>query len=187
MVRFYELFFDDDLTRWQLGIARRFADGTPVDIWAYRRCTFIESPQPVPFEVTRAGKSVDYNDTAFSATVVSERLAEIWKSFTPDSIQLLQAEIARSSGVWYVANILDCVDCIDHARSLIKYCPPDDPDRPSKPRSVMKMVIDCAKAEGHHLFRIAEWKVATIVSAELREVMEEGGVSGVEYWPASEE
>jgi hypothetical protein len=187
MVRFYELSFDDDLTRWQLGLARRFADGTPVDIWAYRRCTIIESSRPVPLEVTRAGKEVDYNDTAFSATVVSERLAEIWKSFTPGRIQLLPAEIARSSSVWYVANFLDCVDCIDHARSRIKYCPADDPDRPLKPRAVMRMVIDCARAEGHHLFRVVDWKVAVIVSAELREAMEERGFSGVEYEPASEE
>jgi hypothetical protein len=49
------------------------------------------------------------------------------------------------------------------------------------------MVIDCARAEGHHLFRVADWKVAVIVSAELREAMEERGFSGVEYEPASEE
>lgn len=154
MVRFYELHFDDDLTRWQLGLARRFADGTPVDIWAYRRCTIVESSRPVSLEVTHAGKEVDYNDTAFSATVVSERLAEIWKSLTPDRIQLLPAEIARSSRAWYVANLLDCVDCIDHARSRIKYCPADDPDRPLKPRSVMRMVITAARRRGITCFEL---------------------------------
>ena len=181
---FYKLTFDDDLTRWQLRISRQFPDGTSIDVWAYRKCQDVHHKRPVPFEIARAGLPVDYNETAFSAIVVSAKLGQIWKSFAPNSVQLLSAKIVNSEEEWHIANIRDCVDCLDHARSLIKYCSTDDPDRPGKPRSVMRLVIDPEKAKGHHLFHVSDWKVVTIVSAELKQAMEYAEISGVEYVPA---
>ena len=184
---FYKLTFDDDLTRWQLRIGRKFSDGVLIDLWAYRRCQPVEHRLPVPFEISHPGRSVDYNETAFSAIVVSSRLGQVWKEFASNSLQLITAEIVNSKTGWHIANIQDCVDCLDHTRSLIQYFPSDAADRPGKPRSVIKLVIDPEKARGHHLFHISDWRVVTIVSAELKRAMESTDISGVEYLPICEE
>ena len=182
MTMYYEMIMEVDNPCWSIEVKDHFPDGSKIDIWAYMRCEMLEAPQPVPLEVQEDGPQVDFNPTAFSAIVVSSRMADIIESVSPTEIQRIPALI-DAPGDWEVLNILSCVDCIDRERSIIKYFEPDRPIRPNKPRDIPKLVLDEEKAEGHHIFHPKDWEVAEIVSEEVKMALEACNITGIEYWP----
>jgi hypothetical protein len=170
-----------DEERWHLAVMDNFADSSEVDIWAYHRCTLLDRPKPVPFRIQVEGKRVDYNPTAFSATVVSRRMADLIEGVAPWDIQRIPAIVQEDRGEWEVINILACADCIDHDGSLIQYYPENHPTKAGKPRGVVRLILDPARIQGHHIFHPAGWHVATIVSDVLKAKLEELGATGIEY------
>jgi hypothetical protein len=183
---FYELVMNDD-DRWHLKIARHFADGSPVDIWAYSRCERLFNPQPVPFSLDVDGVPVDYTPTAFGAIVVSARMADAIAQTAPNDVQRIPA-IIDSDAEWEVLNILPSPDCIDHDASVIQYFPEDpakcgvNADKAGQPRGVIKLVIDPGAVGGHHVLRPKGWSVVPIVSQAVKDSLDSLGVTGVEYW-----
>lgn len=75
----------------------------------------------MPFSMHILGKQVDYNQTAFGAMVVSHRMAESIADIAPGDVQRIPAIIDAAEGSWEVFNVLTCMDCIDHRRSVIHY------------------------------------------------------------------
>lgn len=87
MSKYYQLAIGADEKAWHLAIRDVFADGTPVDIWAYRGCRRLRNPKPVPFAIQVDGDRIDYYPSAFCTTVVSRRLADLWERLAGDDIQ----------------------------------------------------------------------------------------------------
>ena len=172
--------------RWGISVRKEFPNGDPVDIWAYSRGQILDNPRPVPIEVGAGGPIVDYNPTAFCTTVVSHRTAEIITSVAGSDIQRIPTDFPDGDGEWEVINVLPTIDCIDHERSVIQYYPPDHPEKPNKPRGVVKLIIDRDRVGGHHIFRPKDWTVINIISETLRQRLDEAKVTGVEYWPVTE-
>lgn len=174
-----------DEDRWHLEIEEHFSDGTPVDIWGYSRCLAIDNPKPVPFRIQVEGTRVDYTPTAFLATVVSRRMVEVLERMAPKDIQRIPALVDGKNSEWEVINILSCVDCIDHAASLIQYYPSNHPTNPGEPRGVLRLVLEPSRIGDHHIFHPKDWQVATIVSSVVKTALEEIGSTGIEYIPVT--
>lgn len=172
--------------RWALAIERQYPDGREVDIWAYSMGQ-PAAKDAVPFVVDVDGEIVDFNPTAFGSIVVSSEMAEILFRFASSEIQRIPAVVRGAVGDWEVLNVVSIVDCIDHERSKIQYFPLDHPEKPGKPRGIMKLVLDSDRAKGHHVFKPMDWLVATIVSADVKTALEDAGITGVEYWPATDD
>lgn len=170
---------------WHLKLKETFEDGSPIDIWAYCGGA-VESPKPVPFGIQVNGPRVDYNPTAFLATVVSKRLAQLWESLGDGEIQRIPAVVDGDDGEWEVVCLLTCVDCIDHTKSKITYHSANDSENPGKPRGVLKLVIDPSRVDGHEIFQPTDWEVVTIVSEKVKEAMEAAAMTGVDFWLVSE-
>lgn len=171
--------------RWHLSLLDTFPDGSAVDIWAYR-CKPIENLKPVPFKIQIHGDRVDYNPTAFSAIVVSRRLADAIEAIAPNDIQRIPAAIEGHTGEWEVLNILTCVDCIDHDRSIIQYYPANHPTRPGKPRGVVRLILDPTDIGDKHIFHPKDWPVSVVISDILKAVFESSSISGIEYIPTTD-
>lgn len=171
-------------SRWLLSICHHFPDNTPVDKWAYSVCQVVSNPSPVPVKVKSTGDIVDYNQTAFGVLVVSEKMADIVESLAPSEVQCIPV-LFDAPGTWKVLNILNCVDCIDHNRSVIDYSPWDHAEKPRKPNGVRKLVIDPERAGDANMFRPRDWKVAEVVSERMREAFDSVGITGIEYWPVT--
>jgi len=171
-------------SRWLLSICHHFPDNTPVDKWAYSVCQVVSNPSPVPVKVKSTGDIVDYNQTAFGVLVVSEKMADIVESLAPSEVQCIPV-LFDAPGTWKVLNILNCVDCIDHNRSVIDYSPWDHAEKPGKPRGGRKLVIDPERAGDANMFRPRDWKVAEVVSERMREAFDSVGITGIEYWPVT--
>ena len=172
--------------RWTLAIARQFPDGREVDIWAYSMGQ-PAADDTVPFVVDVDGEIVDYNVTAFGSIVVSSKMAEILCRIASTEIQRIPAAVRGADGDWEVLNVVSVVDCIDHDRSRIQYFPLDHAEKPAKPRAIIKLVLDLDRAKGHHVFKPMDWLVATIVSADVKAALEDAGITGVEYWPTTDD
>jgi hypothetical protein len=186
MSKFYELAVGNDVDAWHLEAKDEFADGSPVDLWAYSRCERVDRPKPVPFAIQYDGVRIDHYETAFCVTVVSRRLAELWQDLASDDIQRIPAEVDGDSGEWEVINIVACVDCIDHTLSRITYYPTNHPEKPGKPRGVLRLALNPDRIGPHNVFHPRDWEVVTIVSNRVRQAMCEMGISGVDYWQVTE-
>jgi hypothetical protein len=182
MARYYHFEYGDP-KGWHLAIKDFFADGTPVDIWAYRGGRLLENPETVPFAIQVDGSRVDYYRGAFCTVVVSKRLADLWQSICPSDIQRIPANVDGDTGEWEVVVVVPVIDCIDHQRSVIQYYPPNHPEKANQPRSVFQLVLDASRIGDHDLFHPKGWEVATVVSERVKNAMQAMGATGTEYWP----
>jgi len=179
-----------DETRWHLAIARKFASGRDVDIWAYSRCESLTDAEPIPFDIDVDGTPVDFTPTVFGAIVVSLRFARAVHAVAPADIQRIPA-LVDSPQSWEVLNVLPSPDCIDHASSIIQYYPDDpaecgvNPDKAGQPRGVAKLVLSPDMVGDHHIFRPAHWQVATIVSDQIKNALVEICATGIEFCPVT--
>jgi hypothetical protein len=167
---------------WILSPKLCYDDGSELDEWAFQRGVRIEGDRPIPFKLLQEGTRLDFNPTAFSPIVFSRRMAEFLDEVAPGEIQRLPARIdGERDGDWEVINVLTCLDCIDHDRSIIQYRPANDSHRPGKPRGVIKLVIKTDVARGHHVFLPQDWELALIGSQVVRDGLEAMGATGVKY------
>ena len=186
---FYKLVMCND-ARWHLAIARQFPSGRDVDVWAYSRCEPVSDPESVPFDVDVEAEPVDFSPTAFGATVVSERFADAVHALAPNDIQRIPATV-DSPQTWQILNVLPSTNCIDHSSSVIQYYPDDpaecgsSPEKAGQPRGVVKLVISPELVGEHHIFRPAQWQVATIVSEQIKNALTDLRATGVEFWPVT--
>lgn len=180
-MRYYELVMGCE-DRWTISLNRTFDNGDTIDIWQYSRCEAVENTRPVPCRVKVAGTEVDYCPTSFGALVVSSPMADVIAGLSEAHVQTIPASIEGHSSSWKILNILACIDCIDHEQSQIYYHPPSHREKPNKPRGVVKLAIDPGRANGHHIFRLTEWRVAVIVSEKMRDRLEDANMQGLEYW-----
>jgi hypothetical protein len=122
----------------------------------------------------------DFSYDVFSGVIASARLSRAFAEFGGDDVQLIPAAIPGHDG-FHVVNVLACVDAIDHDRSVIQYRDLDETHRPGEPRGVVRLVIDPAKAEGRHVFRLHEWRVALIVSEDFKLRVEAEQMTNMEF------
>jgi hypothetical protein len=174
------------LDLWALAPRLDSTDGDQVDVWAYRRSMPVDGPRPVPIEILRDDykQSAEFNLGLYGVIVVSGRVGDLLRSFQPSiNAQYIPADISGVEGEWEVLNLLDAVDCLDHAKSKIRYHDDSHLTKPGKPRSVERMIIDGDRAAGHELFRLVDWMGTVVASKRLKSLMESEGVTGVQYLP----
>ncbi|MDP1562027.1 MAG: hypothetical protein Q8M16_11670 [Pirellulaceae bacterium] len=179
MAEYFKVAMDDE-RRWHLEL---LAVKPPIDIWA---CCQVDVSLPVKFGVLVPGLKVDYNPSCFAIPVVSKRFADVLQSISPDEIQRLPASVDNDPNNWKVLNVVSKVDCIDYARSSIQSYPQDHPEKPGKPRGVLRLVIDKNLAKGHHVFRAKDWEVVLIVSNDVKAALARLPVTGLEFIPVSD-
>lgn len=126
---------------------------------------------------------MDYNEEGFGTPLVRKRLADAVAPIAGADIQRIPATVEGDVGEWEILNVLACVDCIDHGRSQITYYPDNDPRYPRKPRGVLELIISPAKASGYHMFRVSDWRVAVLVSEQVKDAVEAIGATGVQFTP----
>lgn len=187
---YFELLYDQsDVNMWHLHIDPELPDGTWWDVWAFTRCERISDPTPVTAMVDKVGHEVDFNFASFNIPIVSRRLGNLIASAAGHNVQRMPVSIAGRQLEWEALNVLNCVDCLDHKRSIIDYYPQalsdpivtKSPGRAGKPRGVRKLAIDGRRVGEFHVFRIKHWEVPIIVSQDVRDKMLHEGISGIRF------
>jgi hypothetical protein len=112
-------------------------------------------------------------------------MADVIERTAPNDLQRIPVVIDGEQGGWEIINVLPCVDCIDRQASLMQYYPADHPAKAGKPRGVIRLVLDPSRIGSHHIFHPKDWRVATIVSEDVRNALDEIGATGMEYVPVT--
>jgi hypothetical protein len=83
-----------------------------------------------------------------------------------------------------ILNVIEVVECFDHARSVYTVWPEDDEfgHRAGALRMVAVLCVD-ARAAGHDLFRVAEWPFALLASERLKLALESARMTGLQFIP----
>ncbi|WP_350208195.1 DUF1629 domain-containing protein [Botrimarina sp.] len=168
---------------WILGPHKSADDQYESDVWAFSRCQRVTKVlRPLQFDVDQQGEVTDFNATVFGAIVVSERCKEMIRGVCgPADIEFLAADVSGAIGRWHVANLLACVDCLDHTLSKIRYYDEQHPRKPGKPRSVERIVLRSHLIAERHLFRLADWPCTVIASDFFKSRFESEGLTGIEF------
>jgi hypothetical protein len=141
-------------------------------------------PQPqLTLPLRRRGDEVDFNFCDFDMVVVPSVLSAQLDAFVGSAIQRIPVTIEGQSEGFEILNVCDLVQCVDESRSLLTKWTADDsrPERIGQFRMIAKLKIDRTAASGHHIFRVAGWPIALIVSEDVKKLLESRRVSGLEY------
>jgi len=150
-----------------------FTRGMPVDVTG--RLT-------IPLR--RPGTALDFTLADFDMPVVRTDLGRDLAALCGDQVQLIPADVESENEQYSILNITRALACLDDARSGVTYWTEPDgrPDKVGEYRMVLNPHVDPARIHAEHIFRIAGWKIAMIVSEEARSVL--GGATGAVFEPA---
>jgi hypothetical protein len=108
-------------------------------------------------------------------------MAEALLNLAREQVQLIPVRVDGFDDNAFIVNVLSEVRCVDEARSTFQKFLPGNTVRPDKIgqyEMITKLSVDPRLAEGFEIFRPWGWKVATIISERMKEVIEQVGAQG---------
>jgi hypothetical protein len=103
-------------------------------------------------------------------------------------IRVMGEKSGREVGVYYVANFLRRIPCLDLERSIYgRYGEhPEDfevfPEKIGQISHVWKAVLRRKEIGDARLFRVDEWDCIVVVREDVKRAMEEAGITGCWFW-----
>jgi hypothetical protein len=164
---------------WFLGQPVR-EDGAVVDARLFTACRpYGATIQPLRLPVQRPGRPSRVTFGAFDMPVIDAGLVAAISAATPGDVELIPAttdEISELS----IANVLPCLSCIDERRTVgDKWTEADGrPDRVGRYRTIAQLYLDSSRIT-REIFRVYDWNIALIVSAELAAATRLGEIEGL--------
>ena len=184
MARYFELMDDRrPQPRWHLG-SPVDEQGEEIDPWQFKHGKWLELSCMPRFPLDIPGFSLDYCWAAFSIPVVHGRVVEIFERLHVKDVQFIPAHVEGHEGPYFILNALNIIRCIDDARcGEVRYWKPEDnrPDKLGQYRVVSAMRIDPAKVGDARVFRTWGWRVALIISEDLKQALEAKGITGTRF------
>jgi hypothetical protein len=132
----------------------------------------------------------DYPFATSLLPVCSTRLKSLMENLGLENIQYLPLRIIRRDGPkevdgYYIANYLNVIDCLDRERSVYQVWTKDNLlfwekrlQRLGTFRDVTKAVIDSKKIGDAPIFRLWGWEMMVVVRENVKQVIEEAGITG---------
>ncbi|WNG41791.1 hypothetical protein F0U61_04195 [Archangium violaceum] len=170
-------------SRWHLG-APVDEQGQEVDPWQFKKGKVLELEGVLRFPLDVPGEPLDYCWAAFSIPVVQGRVVQLFERLHVQDVQFIPARVEGHEAPCFILNALRIVRCIDDVRSRrVEYWKPEDnrPDKLGEYRVVSGMRIDPARVGDARIFRPWGWRVALIISEELKQAMEQEGLTGTRF------
>lgn len=182
-MKFYRLVADPlATTRWHLR-APVDMSGEEVDPRLFTAGLVTKPTSQLRIPLRRAGDEVDFNFGDFDMVVSPAVINAELETLTGASIERIPVWVQASERNYEILNILKFVRCIDEATSEFTKWTTEDgrPDKTGVYRMFTRLQIQQEAANGNHLFRIAEWPIALIASAQAKAILERHGVTGVGF------
>ncbi|SFR71262.1 hypothetical protein SAMN05428960_0358 [Mitsuaria sp. PDC51] len=181
-MRFYRLIADPDSShRWFLDSPKTLS-GEQVDPRIFTYGFAVEPQPPLVVPVDQDGERIGFNFAAFDMVVTPAAINEKLGSLAGAAIQRFPV-LTDSDEAFEILNVCDLVECLDETRCHVTRWTPSDgrPEKIGEYRMVVGLKIDANRAAGHHIFRVAGWSIALIVSEDVKKLFENAGLSGVVY------
>jgi hypothetical protein len=163
----------------------RAADDQEIDARDFTEGRPYEGPRPARVPVYQPGREVAFALSSFDMPVVSSVVADAIERVAPAEAEFFPVKIAGAKGRYQILNAICCAECLDEARSEFTMWTKEDnnPEMMGNYRMISTIRIDPARTDGHHIFRIARWTLALLVSDTLKNVLEDIPNLGVVFEP----
>ena len=133
------------------------------------------------------GREVAFHLAAFDMPVVSVEVAAIISRISPSDVELFPVHFPGAKHSYAILNAICRLDCLDESRSEFTRWKEEDgrPDRLGQYHVISTIRVNTVKTGGHHIFRLADWPLALLVSDTLRNALIDIPSLGVEFGLAS--
>ncbi len=174
-----------DVPQWLLETPIRDSGEAFDEPWLFADGRVLPDSGPIKAQISHPGKKRAFVFAGVEGTpIVSEALATVFRTLAPEDVQLFPVSIERESERYFVVNAIKVVDAIDEARCREVHHYDDDepsPDYPGEYNWIYGLRIDPSKTEGAHVFRLKRFKVAFVVSEDIKNALEGVGNLGVSF------
>jgi hypothetical protein len=170
-LEYFELDADFESRRsWFLGIPKYENTGKDADVWAFSEGHPLNFDSGLVVPIERHGDVTDIMFSHYFITYIQPRVGVLLEAFAGWDIQRVSARLETGEEI-EILNVLTVLDCFDRERSEATY-------KGEKPNMVLKLRIQAEKAEGHHVFRLKDWRGPLIVSGLILEHLRRMGATG---------
>jgi Immunity protein family (Imm11) len=161
------------------------ADGEEIDARDFTEGRPYTGPAPALVPVYQPGKEVAFSLSSFDMPVVSAIVADAIQLVAPGEVEFFPVRIAGAKGQYQILNAVCRAECLDEARSEFTMWTDQDnyPEMMGNYKMISTIRIDPARTEGYHIFRIARWTLALLVSDTLKNALEDIPNLGVVFEP----
>ncbi|MEZ6143443.1 MAG: hypothetical protein R3B84_22980 [Zavarzinella sp.] len=152
--------------------------GTEIDVWLFTDGTRYMGDK-IYIDVKYEGNHSAITFSAYGFPVLSAEIANELAKICGDEIQLVESTV-KGHGNYYILNVLNIVDCLDHS-CVRQYYPKDFEENRlrGKPRAVGMMKIDTTKLNHNKIFRVKDWEIPIVVSDDVYKVFKKFGSGGM--------
>ncbi|WNZ59015.1 hypothetical protein QEG98_23140 [Myxococcus sp. MxC21-1] len=174
-----------DVPQWYITTPVPASGGTFDEPWMFGEGHSLPDPGPSKARVRRPGQKRTIVFAGVERTpIVGEALASVLKTIAPDDVQLFPVEVEGERELYFIVNVIKALDCIDEAKCReIQHYAEDEPfpEYAGQFRWINGLRIDPLKTEGAHVFRLKKFKIAFIVSEDIKNALERVGNLGVSF------
>jgi len=185
--RYFRLTEDMQAGNWDLGDPVDASGHEVDDLWMYTAGRPIQVEGRLNIPIDTPGRQLDFCTVGVGVMpVVHARVASFFAELAPDDVQFIPVDIeghASQHLILVATKLIRCID--DEASEEVRYWKPEhgQPERVGQYRSVIGLRIDPAKVGDTKVFRTWGWKLALIVSEDIKTALEKSGATGVEFTP----
>ncbi|WP_225411653.1 imm11 family protein [Stigmatella hybrida] len=181
--RFFQLADDLDVPhRWYLATPID-SRGRKVHDWDFIRGTPVHVDGRLSIPIKIAGRPLDFSWALLSVPVVHVKVASMLADRAPGDVQLIPADIEGQRDQYLVLVATRLIRCIDEEASKVRFWKPEHgvPDKVGQYMGVDRLRIDKRRVGNAGVFRPEGWEVALLVSEELKNAIEDMGVTGARF------
>jgi hypothetical protein len=169
--------------RWLLG-SPFDEQGQEIDPWQFDEGRVLALKGVPRFPVDVPGRPLDFSLAAFGIPVVHGRFVALFERLHIREVQFIPALVEGDAEPWFILNPLRVIRCIDDARcEEVQYWRPEDgqPEKEGEYQVVTGLRVDPTKVGEARIFRPWGWRVALIVAEELKQALEQEGITGTRF------
>ena len=174
-----------DVPRWLIETPTRDSGEAFDEPWMFADGRVLPDPGPLKARIAHPGEKRTFIFSAIEkAPVVSEAVANVFRTLAPDDVQLFPVTVDGAPERYFIVNVTKVVDCIDEARSreVHRYTEEDPfPESVGEYRWIYGLKIDPSKTECAQIFRLTKFKTAFIVSEDIKNALDRVGNLGVSF------
>jgi hypothetical protein len=163
-------------------------DGRKVLRWDCGYGKRIPNPGHLSVRILKVGNELDLNFNTWNTMIVSRKAKSVLDQWVASAIQYFPVTVRGASQPYFIANVIQLVDCLDETLSVVERFQPNDPVRPDRAgeiSSVIDLHVDASRIPDNHLFRISSYHRAVIISEDLKKSLDSAGASGFRYADAT--
>jgi hypothetical protein len=183
--RFFELAENVQAGNWYLGDPLDERAQEIDDPWMFRAGQPVRVDGRLTLPINQPGKPLDFSAAGVGVTpVVHVSVASVFAERAPNDVQLIPVDIKGQADQYLILVATKLIRCIDEKASReLRYWKPEhgQPEKVGQYRSVAGMRIDRTQVGDAKVFRPWGWKIALVVSEDLKVALEQLRATGLKF------